>query len=72
VKDAPSPEQAAAVFSGALIFVKDLPGIAARWLAEGHDSESLRLTLGDAAASVARDSLLKISGELCGRWLERR
>lgn len=42
----PSPEQAAALFSAGLIFVEDLPSIAAQWLAVGHDSESLRLLAG--------------------------
>jgi hypothetical protein len=46
MKFTPSPEQAAALFDANLIFVEDLPGIAAGWLAEGRDSESIRLLAG--------------------------
>ncbi|CCQ46103.1 hypothetical protein ARTSIC4J27_2063 [Pseudarthrobacter siccitolerans] len=42
----PTPEQAAVLFDAGLIFVEELPGIAAQWLAEGIDSESLRLLAG--------------------------
>lgn len=34
------------LFDTGLIFVEHLPGIAAQWLAEGRDSESLRLLAG--------------------------
>lgn len=51
----PTPAQAQALFASGLLVVEDLPDIAAQWLAEGMDSESLRVLAG--ATNDDRDDI---------------